>query len=249
MGRVGLDELIGQPQSLAEIEAPRNGRDEIIGALLDLEAVFVDGRQHTAEPRARLQQPNLAGRVQLDQSMGGRQSGNSTADDGDASGGLLSVVQGGRSPSGGNGGGSPILYYIVGNGRAQVESLAGGTTNAVKCVVWQGEIFCLLLRPGKGSWSSPTPTATLWACHRIAAAANLTLFKPSKAQRRLDLKDLLPHHSSRITLIVCAAGRAIISDRHNATIISSALVEIPVRDRRYMLGGLVPRPKTFIRRT
>jgi hypothetical protein len=40
---IGLYQLIGQPEPLAEFKPPRNGGNEIIGASLHFEAVFVDG--------------------------------------------------------------------------------------------------------------------------------------------------------------------------------------------------------------
>ena len=49
--RVGLDELIGQPQPPAKFDAPGDRGNEVVGALLDLEAV-VGGRSRARRPAA-----------------------------------------------------------------------------------------------------------------------------------------------------------------------------------------------------
>ena len=74
------------PSRLQRFDAPGDGGDEVVGALLDLKAVFVDGREHAAEPRPGLEQRQLAARIEFHQPMRRRQSGNAAADDRDASG-------------------------------------------------------------------------------------------------------------------------------------------------------------------
>ena len=53
--RIGLNELIFQAQPLAEIDAPGNGRDEIIRAAFDLKTVAMHGRKHAAHARPGLE--------------------------------------------------------------------------------------------------------------------------------------------------------------------------------------------------
>ena len=54
-GRVGLHELIGQAESLAQFHPPRDGGDEVVGALFDLKTVAVDRGKHPPQPCASLQ--------------------------------------------------------------------------------------------------------------------------------------------------------------------------------------------------
>ncbi len=58
--RVGLHELVCQPQTLAQIEPPRHGGNEIVGTLLDLETVAMHGGNHAAQPRTGLEERHFA---------------------------------------------------------------------------------------------------------------------------------------------------------------------------------------------
>ena len=85
-GRVGLDEPIAQPEAPAQIEPPGHGGDEVVGALLDLETLLVDGPEDAAQSRAAFQKDKLTMRGQLDQPVRGGQTGNAPADHGDPAG-------------------------------------------------------------------------------------------------------------------------------------------------------------------
>ena len=83
--RIGLHELARQPQTLAQIEPPRHGGNEIVGALLDLETVAMHGGKDAAQPRTGLKKRHLALGRQFPEPMRGRQPGNSPANHGDTS--------------------------------------------------------------------------------------------------------------------------------------------------------------------
>ena len=83
IGRIGLNELIFQAQPFAKIDAPGNGRDEIIRAPFDLKAVAMHGRKHPAHARTGFEKRDRASRIQFHRPMRRRQPGNSAADDRD----------------------------------------------------------------------------------------------------------------------------------------------------------------------
>ncbi len=82
--RIGLHKLARQPQALTQIEAPRHGGDKIVGALLDLVAIAVDGGNDAPQPRASLKKCNLALGRQFPEPMRGRQPGDSPANHGNS---------------------------------------------------------------------------------------------------------------------------------------------------------------------
>jgi hypothetical protein len=85
MRRTGLDKLVGQSESLAELDAPGNRGDEVVGALFDLKSILADGGNHAAEPAGRFEQRHLALRIEFHQPMRSRQAGDAAADDRKAS--------------------------------------------------------------------------------------------------------------------------------------------------------------------
>ena len=86
--RVGLNQLIIESDALAQIEGPRHVRDKIVRAAFDQETVAMDGLQHSAQSRTRLKQRQLGLRNELDDSVGGGEPGDTSADNGHSNGGL-----------------------------------------------------------------------------------------------------------------------------------------------------------------
>ena len=82
--RIGADQLVAQPESLTQTQAPGDGRNEVVGALLDLKTVFVDRRDAAAPPRTGLEERQVASGIEFHEPMRRRQSGDAAADDRDA---------------------------------------------------------------------------------------------------------------------------------------------------------------------
>ena len=74
------------PSRLQRFTPQGIGRDEVVGALLDLKTVFVDRRKNAAEPRPGLEQRQFATGIEFHESMRRRQPGDAAADDRDAPG-------------------------------------------------------------------------------------------------------------------------------------------------------------------
>ncbi len=83
-GWVRADELLAQPQPLAEIQSPGDGGDEVVGALFDLKPLLMHRRNNAAQPRTRLEKRQLAVWIEFHQPMRRRHTRDATANDCDA---------------------------------------------------------------------------------------------------------------------------------------------------------------------
>src|ERR1700730_19440533 len=84
-GRIGADQLVGQAETVAEIDAPRDVCNETVGPLFDEKTAAPLGPKRSPQAVARLEERQLDRRVQLDQSMRRRQPSNAPANYGDSS--------------------------------------------------------------------------------------------------------------------------------------------------------------------
>jgi len=83
---VGVEELIFEPHATTEIQRPGIFRSEHVRAAFDEISVAADRLQYAAESIARFEERHLSGRLEFDQPMRGRESGNAAADHGDSAG-------------------------------------------------------------------------------------------------------------------------------------------------------------------
>src|SRR5439155_23882991 len=86
-GRIGPDQVVRQPEPLAEPQGPRFVGDEAVGAGFQQEAVDAFGLDHAAGAPVgvenRQADRHAAGASALQQGVGGGQTGDAGADDGD----------------------------------------------------------------------------------------------------------------------------------------------------------------------
>ena len=94
LGVVGFDQLIGDPESLAEVQSPRFTRGEHIGGALDQKAVALRRTEHAPQSRTGLEKRHLDGRIEFAQMMGRRQAGYSTTNDGNLASRSGEVIHG-----------------------------------------------------------------------------------------------------------------------------------------------------------
>ena len=103
VGVVRADELVAEAQRAAEIGGPGLFGDEGIGPGLDHASVDVFGAENAAEPRRRFVESVFdvgAGAALFFEREGGGESGDASADDGDAIHGLRLPASGFRLPAG-----------------------------------------------------------------------------------------------------------------------------------------------------
>ena len=82
---VGVEQLIFEPHAPAQIQRPWILRREHVGTAFDQISVSADRFQNPADSMTRFEQRHLRGRLEFDEPMCGRQSGDTSADHGDSS--------------------------------------------------------------------------------------------------------------------------------------------------------------------